>query len=399
MLYWQIMTDANDQISLLNSFDVFGKTYLEQLVWYYAQYSKKLNVMLPSSNQVLSDKLLQQYESLEIDHHFDNTDSAIILDSRYAIVDINRLVSDAKAIDDEQGARIYYYKKNIVAILLTAQLRQKLFQQDGVRASDYKVLDELEHLLLNAEPNSDIVKLKKKQVISVKKLKGIRRFMMLINRVKQRQLMKQGVFILDKKSTWIAPDVQIGEGSYVYPATILRGTTIIGQNCQVGPAVRIDDSQLGDAITVKDSTVLSSSIDDNTTVGPYAYIRPNSDIGKNVKIGDFVEVKNARIGDGSKASHLSYIGDGEVGKNVNIGCGAVFVNYDGYNKHKTVVKDNCFVGCNANLVAPVTVEAGAYVAAGSTITDNVSSDSLAIARAHQTIKPDWAKKWIKLNQK
>ncbi len=390
MLYWQILAGVNDQNSVINSFDVFSKTYLEQLVWYYARYTQKIKVVLSSADQALSDKLLKQYKNLEIDQNSDDADSVIILDSRYVITDVAYLVDDAKAITAEQGARIYYYKDNVVAILLTAELYQRLLQQDD-KANDDKVIDELEKLLLNVVPNSDIVKLKKKQVVRVKNLKGLRRFMALLNRVKQRQLINSGVFILDKRSTWIEPDVQIDAGSYVYPATILRGATVIGQNCQIGPAARIEDSRLGDGVTIKDSTVLSSAIDDNTTVGPYAYIRPNSDIGKNVKIGDFVEVKNARIGNGSKASHLSYIGDGVVGQNVNIGCGAVFVNYDGYNKHKTVVEDNCFIGCNANLVAPVTVKEGAYVAAGSTITDDVSSDSLAIARARQVVKQNWQK--------
>ncbi len=398
MLYWQILTDANDEAKKILTFDVFGKTYLEQLVWYYAQHTTKINVLLPQNNQALSDKLSQQYKNLEIDCNYDNTKRTIILDSHYAIIDVDCLVDDAKAIAAEQDARIYYYKGHVVAILLTTELRQKLLQQDEV-ATDYKVLEELEQLLLNVAPNSDIVKLRKKQVVSVKKTKGMRRFMVLLNRTKQRQLLKSGVFILDKKSTWIEPDVHIGAGSYVYPATMLRGKTSIGTDCQIGPAARIIDSQLANAVTVKDSTVLSSSIDDNTTIGPYAYIRPNSEIGKDVKIGDFVEVKNAQIGDGSKASHLSYIGDGVVGKNVNIGCGSVFVNYDGHNKHKTVVEDNCFIGCNANLVAPVTVKAGSYVAAGSTITDDVPSDSLAIARAHQTVKQDWAKKWAQNNKK
>ena len=142
-------------------------------------------------------------------------------------------------------------------------------------------------------------------------------------------------------------------------------------------------------IGITGSTIIDSSVDDLSKIGPYAYLRPNSHIGKNVKIGDFVEVKNSIIGDNSKASHLSYIGDGEVGKNVNIGCGVVFVNYNGKIKQKSIVKDNAFIGSNSNLIAPVVVKEYGYVAAGSTITDEVGSGNLSIARARQVNKESW----------
>ena len=145
-------------------------------------------------------------------------------------------------------------------------------------------------------------------------------------------------------------------------------------------------------MSVKSSTIIDSQIGNGTTVGPYAYLRPGSRIGNNCKIGDFVEFKNASFGDGSKASHLSYIGDADVGSNVNIGCGVVFVNYDGKNKFRTVVKDNSFVGSNSNLVAPVTIEENSFIAAGSTITEDVPKDSLAIARGRQVNKADWNNK-------
>ena len=153
----------------------------------------------------------------------------------------------------------------------------------------------------------------------------------------------------------------------------------------------IDNSTIGNNTEVKNSTIVDSTVGENTNIGPYAYLRPKSNIGNNVKIGDFVEVKNATIEDNSKASHLSYIGDAHVGKNVNIGCGVVFVNYDGKNKYKSIVKDNAFVGSNSNLVAPVIIEEGGYIATGSTITNDVPEYSLAIARERQIIKEDWVK--------
>ncbi|HHY99935.1 MAG TPA: bifunctional UDP-N-acetylglucosamine diphosphorylase/glucosamine-1-phosphate N-acetyltransferase GlmU, partial [Tissierellia bacterium] len=172
----------------------------------------------------------------------------------------------------------------------------------------------------------------------------------------------------------------------IYPNTYLEEGTVIGEFCKIGPDTRIIKSTICNNVTVENSKVVESFIDDGTCVGPFAYLRPGTCLGKNVKIGDFVEVKKSIIGDNSKSSHLAYIGDAEVGKGVNIGCGVVFVNYDGKQKHKTLVGDKAFIGSNSNLVAPLTVEEGAYVAAGSTITEDVKKGDLAIARARQVNK-------------
>ncbi len=199
--------------------------------------------------------------------------------------------------------------------------------------------------------------------------------------------MKNGVTMIDPNSTYIDYDVVVGKETIIYPGTILEKATIIGENCIIGPNTRIINSAIKNDVTIESSKVIDSFVDDNSSVGPFAYLRPGTKLGKHVKIGDFVEVKNSVIGDGSKASHLSYIGDGEVGKDVNIGCAVVFVNYDGKKKHKTIVKDGAFVGSNSNLIAPVTIEEEAYVACGSTITDDVEKEALAIARARQVNKP------------
>lgn len=204
--------------------------------------------------------------------------------------------------------------------------------------------------------------------------------------------MVNGVTIIDINSTYIESDVEIGNDTIVYPGSMLKGNTKIGSNCIIGMNCSISNSIIGDYTEIESSTILDSTVGENTSVGPYAYIRPNSNIGNHVKIGDFVEVKNATIEDNSKASHLSYIGDAHVGKDVNIGCGVVFVNYDGKNKFKSVVKDGAFVGSNSNLVAPVTVEEKGYIATGSTITDNVPEGALAIARQRQIVKEGWVEK-------
>lgn len=202
-------------------------------------------------------------------------------------------------------------------------------------------------------------------------------------------LMNSGVTIIDPENTYIDVTVEIGKDTIIYPGCYIEGETSIGKNCVIGLNSHITNSVIKNNVSVESSTIIDSVIDDNTTVGPYAYLRPNSNIGKHVKIGDFVEVKNSVIKDGAKASHLTYIGDAEVGKNVNLGCGTVFVNYDGKKKHKTIVEDNCFIGCNTNLVAPVTIKEGSYTAAGSTITDDVPENSLAIARNYQENKIDY----------
>ncbi|MFA5524736.1 MAG: bifunctional UDP-N-acetylglucosamine diphosphorylase/glucosamine-1-phosphate N-acetyltransferase GlmU [Tissierellales bacterium] len=204
--------------------------------------------------------------------------------------------------------------------------------------------------------------------------------------------MTNGVTIISPNNTYIDADVNIKRDTIIYPGAIIEGKTSIGEDCIIGQNSRILDSHIGKGVEIQISTIIESKIDDNTHIGPYAYLRPNSDIGKNVKIGDFVEVKNSKIDDNSKASHLSYIGDAHIGKGVNIGCGTIFVNYDGKKKHRTVVEDNVFIGCNSNIVSPVEIEEGAYIAAGSTITERVPKGSLSIARAKQVNKEDWVKK-------
>jgi len=201
-----------------------------------------------------------------------------------------------------------------------------------------------------------------------------------------RKHMVSGVTIIDPENTYIEDSVVIGNDTVIYPGTFLEEVTTIGTHCTIGPNTRIINSTVKNNVTIESSKVIEALIDDGTTVGPFAYLRPGSILGKNVKIGDFVEVKKSIIGDNSKSSHLSYIGDAEIGKDVNIGCGVVFVNYDGKKKSKTTVGDGAFIGSNSNLVAPVNIEQGGYVACGSTITDDVKEGDLAIARARQVNK-------------
>lgn len=201
--------------------------------------------------------------------------------------------------------------------------------------------------------------------------------------------MVEGVTMINPVNTYIDKEVVIGRDTILYPGTSLKGKTIIGEDCEIGPNAHLDSVIVGEGVSIKESTLKDSRVGNDTTVGPYAYVRPGCNIGSDVKIGDFVEVKNAVIGNGTKISHLTYVGDAEVGERVNLGCGVVFVNYDGKKKYKTVVEDDCFVGCNVNLISPVTVKKGAYVAAGSTITKDVPEGALGVAREKQMNIEGW----------
>ncbi|MCL2740872.1 MAG: hypothetical protein FWE70_02025 [Oscillospiraceae bacterium] len=198
--------------------------------------------------------------------------------------------------------------------------------------------------------------------------------------------MRGGVTILDMRGTYVHAGVTIGRDTVIHPGTSLEGRTSIGVGAVIGPDAKITDTSVGDGAHVRSSTVVGGRLGERCAVGPYAYVRPGSVIGAQARIGDFVEVKNSTVGDGTSVAHLSYIGDARLGSHVNIGCGVVTVNFDGKAKHAVEVGDGSFIGCNANLVAPVRVGEGAYVAAGSTIVNEVPADALAIARARQVIK-------------
>lgn len=204
--------------------------------------------------------------------------------------------------------------------------------------------------------------------------------------------MRNGVTIINPETTYISAEAMIGRDTVIQPGSMIEGTTVIGEDCIIGPNTQIIDSRIGDRTTVHSSVVRESAVAEDTAIGPFANIRPLSDIGSHVKIGNFVEVKKSKLGNDTKVSHLSYIGDAEIGSNVNVGCGSITVNYDGKNKFQTIIEDDVFVGCNTNLVAPVKVGKGSFIAAGSTITKEVPEDALAIARARQENKPNYVSK-------
>ena len=200
-----------------------------------------------------------------------------------------------------------------------------------------------------------------------------------------------GVTILDPQTTHIDAGVKIGPDTTIHPFTLLSGVTDIGQNCEIGPGARISDSRLGDGVSVRDSHVTASEVGDDCRIGPFANLRPGTVLGRSVKLGDFVETKNATLGDGVSAGHLSYLGDTEIGARTNIGAGTITCNYDGEHKHRTVIGADAFVGTHSTLIAPVTLGEGAWTAAGSAITEDVPAGALGIGRARQVNKEGWAR--------
>ena len=266
--------------------------------------------------------------------------------------------------DNAQGE---YYLPDVIGIL----------QAEGARVSAYVTNDFSETLGVN-----DRVVLSQAERVMRNRLAEVH--------------MRNGVTIISPENTYISADAEIGRDTILQPGTMIEGATVIGEGCTIGPNSQIVNSVIGNETTIHSSVIEESNIGSNTAVGPFAHIRPESNLGDRVKIGNFVEVKKSTLGDGSKSAHLSYIGDAIVGSDVNFGCGTIVVNYDGKKKHTTIVEDNAFIGCNSNLISPVKVGKGAYVAAGSTITKDVPGDSLAIGRARQENKDGYVSK-LKLN--
>ncbi|MBQ8176692.1 MAG: bifunctional UDP-N-acetylglucosamine diphosphorylase/glucosamine-1-phosphate N-acetyltransferase GlmU [Oscillospiraceae bacterium] len=209
------------------------------------------------------------------------------------------------------------------------------------------------------------------------------------------KLMDDGVEFVCTDGVSIGRDVVIGAGTRILQGTILRGQTVIGSDCVIGPNTVVENCTVGDKTILNSVQAYESRIEDGVKIGPFVHIRPNSHIKSGVKIGDFVEVKNSTIGEKTSISHLTYVGDSDVGSGVNFGCGTVTSNYDGANKYRTVIGDGAFIGCNTNLIAPVKIGNCAYTAAGSTITEDVPDGALGIERGKQCIKEGFAERKLK----
>ncbi len=210
-----------------------------------------------------------------------------------------------------------------------------------------------------------------------------------------REHMQSGVFITDSKSVYIDDTVEIGKGTIIKNNNSIKGSSVIGERVVFEPNNDVSDTVIGDEVKLNSVVSVSAEIGEKTTLGPYVYLRPGAKIGNGCKVGDFVEIKNSVIADGTKVPHLAYVGDADVGSRVNVGCGVIFANYDGRKKHRTKVGDNVFIGSNTTLIAPIEVGDGAFIAAGATIAHSVPGGAFVIARASETVKEGRAEKYLK----
>ena len=232
-----------------------------------------------------------------------------------------------------------------------------------------------------------------REILGVNSRKELAQIGQLLRMTRNDALMASGVTMIDPATAYIGPDVTIGPDTILHPNVYLEGRTIIGSGCEIQCGVRIVDSTLADNVFVNSYCVITDSrIESGAKVGPFAHVRPESQIGEDAHVGAFVELKKTRLGRGSKANHLAYLGDAVIGEKVNVGAGTITCNYDGKKKHQTTIEDGAFIGSDSQLIAPVTVGKGAYVAAGSSITENVPAESLAIGRGKQVNKEGWVNK-------
>ncbi|WP_272867722.1 bifunctional UDP-N-acetylglucosamine diphosphorylase/glucosamine-1-phosphate N-acetyltransferase GlmU [Ferroacidibacillus organovorans] len=302
---------------------------------------------------------------------------------------VERIVEEKDATLDERAIR--EVNSGIFAFD-TAALKRSLSKLTNDNAQqEYLLTDCVEHLRSEGQTVIPVV------VSDVDEIANVNDRIQLAyveERLRRRILkrhMANGVTVIDPASTYIHADVTIDRDTVIYPGTHLEGKTTVARGCTLGPNVRLIDVTVDDDATITYSVAMQSSIGERATVGPFAYIRPHSVVGEDAKVGDFVELKNATLGSRSKVSHLAYVGDASVGSDVNIGCGVVTVNYDGFQKHQTVIEDESFIGSNVNLIAPVHIGRGGYVATGSTITEDVEMDDFAIARERQVNKKGYAR--------
>lgn len=275
--------------------------------------------------------------------------------------DSKKLFDALKKINNNNNQGEYYLTDTLEALL-----------KDGFRVGALKIEDNTEIMGINS----------RQQLAEAQNV---------MNKRICNKHMANGVTIIDPNNTYISLDAIIGMDTIIYPGTIIEGNTVIGEDCVIGPDTTITDSNILNGVVIKNSIVVESQVGNDTKIGPFAHVRPGNTIGNNVKVGDFIDMKKSKIGDGTKVPHLSYVGDAEIGANVNIGGGTIFVNYDGVNKFKTTVGDNAFVGSNNSLIAPVEIKQNGYTAAGSTITEEVPEYALAIARCRQSNIEDWVK--------
>lgn len=260
-----------------------------------------------------------------------------------------------------------------------------------VHGAEVYLTDAVAALLAEGYPVETVVAPDARRVMGINTRRDLAEAEAVLRQDTLERVMAAGVTVVDPTTTFIDATVEVGPDTVILPMTQLRGRTVVGEGARIGPMATIVDSVIEAGAVVGPSVVEKSRVGPRCDVGPWSHLRPGTELERDVHIGNFVEIKNARLGLGTKAGHHCYLGDATIGAHVNIGAGTVIVNFDGREKHHTFIGDDAFIGCNANLIAPLTIGAGAFVAAGSTVTHNVPVDALVIARARQEVKPEWAR--------
>ena len=300
------------------------------------------------------------------------------------------IVEQKDATDEQQALKeintgIYCFKSEKLAEALSS------LTNDNAQG-EYYLTDTLSYLVEKGEKVGAVVLADIEEAIGVNSRSQLAQVEKILRQRKNEELMDAGVTLVDPSSTFVDEDVEIGPDTVIQPFTWLEGKTKIGEGCVIGPNSRLQNVTVGDEVELHFTYAHDCVIGDKVSAGPYVHLRPGTHLKAGVKVGNFMEIKNSVVGEGTKLSHLSYIGDADLGKEINIGCGTITVNYDGENKFRTVIEDRAFIGCNSNLVAPVTIGKDAYVGAGSTITKDVPPEALGVARAKQSNLEGWAKK-------
>jgi len=301
-----------------------------------------------------------------------------------------RIVEHKEASDEEKlicevNSGAYWFKRDD---LLTA-----LEGLDSNNSQNEYYLTDTIYILKNAGKNVGTFVAKGSDVVlGANDRKTLYELNQIANKRVIDRLMSEGVEFVSLDGIVLSPDCSVGTDTVILPGTIIKGKVEIGSGCVIGPNSMLQNCTIGDNTLADNAKITDAVIGSGAQLGPFMQVRPGSVIGDNTRIGNFTEIKNSNIGNGTKVSHLTYVGDSDVGERVNFGCGTVTVNYDGVNKNRTTIGDDCFIGCNTNLIAPVTVGSGAYTAAGTTITNDVPAGALSIGRSRQTDLPGWADK-------
>jgi len=300
---------------------------------------------------------------------------------------VTRVVEEADAEGDELS--VQEINAGVYCMSSTPELWRALDQLSPANAQRELYLTELVRVAAEQDSASALVWPHSEELIGINDRRDLAQAERILNRRTIERLMLSGVTVVDPEHTYVSPETRVGQDTIVFPGTYIHGECLVGKGCRIGPGAQLVDSRMEDGVTVEWSVLHGAHVGTGARVGPYAHLRPGSRIGARARVGNFVEVKAASLGDEAKAGHLAYIGDTTVGPGANIGAGAITCNYDGTHKHPTHIGAGAFIGSNVALVAPVTVGDHAIVGAGSVITQDVPAGALAVARAPQVVKPDW----------